>query len=267
VSAGDGALFDLVEGWFVPGPLTTGPWRPDAMHGGPPSALIGRAIEQALDDGEQVGRINIELERPVIVAPLRVDVARRQVSRRVAYLDVRLGTAEQTITTARAVVLRGEPVVGAELPHADPPPLAGPESTVQAPGGAHDSPTFYHRDAIEHRFESGGFEIPGSATAWMRLAVALVAGEDNGSLSGLLAVADFGSAIGQGALQPEMGVGLINVDVSVAMLRRPVGPWFRLATTDDVTSDGIGLAHTTLSDVTGPLGVATHSQLTYAYRR
>lgn len=261
------ALFELVDGWFVPGPLTTGPWRPDAMHGGPPSALIGRAIERALDDGEQAVRINIELERPVPLAPLRVDVARRQVSRRLAYFDVTLGTAEATITTTRVVVLRGEPIPGLRLPPTDPPRLAGAERTVRPPGGAHESPTFYHRDAIEHRFESGGFEIPGSATAWMRLTVPVVAGEDDGALSGLLAVADFGSAIGQGILEPGLGVGLINVDVSVALLRRPTGPWYRLATTDDVTVDGIGLAHTVLSDLDGPLGTATHCQLTYGYAR
>ena len=35
-------LVEEVDGWLVAGALTTGPWHADAMHGGPPSALIGR---------------------------------------------------------------------------------------------------------------------------------------------------------------------------------------------------------------------------------
>ena len=137
---------------------------------------------------------------------------------------------------------------------------------MQPPGGAHDSPVFFHRDAVEHRFESGGFEVPGPSTSWISLTAPLVEGEDVGPLTALLAVADFGSAIGQG-LDPGLGIGLINVDVSVALFRRPVGRWFRLAATDDVTAAGVGLAQTQLCDAAGRLGIATHSQLTQPFVR
>jgi hypothetical protein len=260
------ALFERADGWFFPSALTTGPWRADAMHGGPPSALIGRAIEHAVDHGEHVSRINIELERPVPLEPLQTVVVRRQISRRVAYLDIQLRTGDCAVTSARALLLRGEPILGGSRAVDEPPRLVGSEWAVRPPGAAHDAPVLYHRDAVEHRFVAGGFEVPGPSTAWIRLASAIVAGEEAGALSQLLAVADFGSAIAQG-LEPDLGVGLINVDVSVALARRPVGQWFLLSSTDVVTADGIGLAHTELSDLTGRLGIATHSQLTHGYPR
>jgi hypothetical protein len=73
-------------------------------------------------------------------------------------------------------------------------------------------------------------------------------------------VADFGSAIAQplGSGEP---VALINVDVSLALSRRPVGEWFRLDSIDLVGDGGVGLAITNLADRDGPLGVLHQSQL------
>ena len=54
-------------------PSTAGPWGPDSQHGGPPAALLGRAIEGLVPDGSRtVGRVTIELLGPVPVGPLRV---------------------------------------------------------------------------------------------------------------------------------------------------------------------------------------------------
>src|SRR6476620_4301391 len=57
-------------------PSTAGPWAPQAQHGGPPAALLGRAVE-ALGGGV-VGRFTMELHGPVPVARL---VARASVVR------------------------------------------------------------------------------------------------------------------------------------------------------------------------------------------
>ena len=41
------AFFELEGDRFGPTVLTRGPWRPEHQHGGPPSALVARAIELA----------------------------------------------------------------------------------------------------------------------------------------------------------------------------------------------------------------------------
>jgi hypothetical protein len=88
----------------------------------------------------------------------------------------------------------------------------------------------------------------------------LIAGEPLGAFAALLAAADFGSALCQ-TVAPGAGAGLINLDIDVTLLRAPVGPWFRLDAHGRVGAGGVGLAVTRLSDLDGPLGVVTQSQL------
>ena len=56
---------------YLSHPATAGPWGPDSQHGGPPAALLTRAVE-TLPRGERViGRFTMELLGPVPVAELR----------------------------------------------------------------------------------------------------------------------------------------------------------------------------------------------------
>src|SRR5512144_1091653 len=54
-------------------PTTASPWGPHAQHGGPPTALLARAI-QRLDGGAErvMGRLTVELLGPVPVGRLSV---------------------------------------------------------------------------------------------------------------------------------------------------------------------------------------------------
>ena len=260
------SLFVSEDGWFLPTPLTTGPWRPDAMHGGPPCALIARSIEQELADNELVGRINIDLESPVPLVPLAIGVSRNQISRRVAKLQVTLSTSDRQVASAQALLLRAEPFDLSEVTPEAAPALADSGLAVRGPDPFHDAPVVYHRDAVEHRFERGGFGRPGPTTLWVRLLCPLVAGEEAGGLAHLFAAADFGSAVSQ-SLPIDSPVALINVDVSVALARMPIGPWIRIESTWPMLNEaGLGLAVTRLADVDGHLGVGTHSQIAHSRR-
>ena len=79
-------------------------------------------------------------------------------------------------------------------------------------------------------------------------------------------MADFSSALSQSVV-PGSGTGMINVDVSVALTRAPLGPWFCLASRGDVGDSGIGLSVTKLFDQIGALGVVTTSQLAQKFAR
>jgi hypothetical protein len=142
--------------------------------------------------------------------------------------------------------------------------MAGPEFTIVPPAAGHDGPIVFHRDAVEHRFITGGFDVSGPATSWHRLKYPVMEGEVTSGLCYLLGVADFGSATSQPVL-PGAGMGLINVDVSVALGRMPVGPWIGLDAVCGVNEGGVGLAVTELRDVAGRVGVATQSQLAHSY--
>jgi len=260
-----GPLFTRADGTFVPSLSTTGPWRPDAMHGGPPGALIGVLIDEALEADEHVARINIDLERPVPLLPLSPSVTRRTVSRRVAKLDIVLHAGETVVVRAAVVLLRGDAVdVPADgLPHTVP----GEEARITwAEQAAHDGPLCYSRDSIEMRTVSGGFGKPLPTIAWIRHTSPVIAGEPTSGLADLLSIADFGSPFSQSA-GPALTVALINTDVSISLFRYPVGPWFLLNATRHISSEGIGLSVAEVSDVHGPLGTLTQSQLVQPWLR
>jgi hypothetical protein len=113
--------------------------------------------------------------------------------------------------------------------------------------------------AIEWRFAGGAFFDPGPAAAWMRMRVPLVEGEDISPLSRVLVVADSGNGI-SGVL-PLSEYLFINTDLTVHLLRMPVGEWVCLDATTRVEPHGIGLAESLLWDEVGRLGSGSQSLL------
>jgi len=119
----------------------------------------------------------------------------------------------------------------------------GPLPHTPADGTAHPRPQAWHGgylDAIEWRWIRGGLEQPGTGVVWMR-PPALVVGEPISAVQRLLACVD--SASGASAALDVREWGFLNTELSVHVLREPVGEWLCLD------------AETTLSD--GAVGVAT----------
>jgi hypothetical protein len=259
------ALFTIDGDQLVPSRLTTGPWRPDAQHGGPPSALLGRATEAELRDDEMVARISVELVKPVPLEPVRVTAERLAVSRRVTHVDAHIRSGGTTVARSTSVVLRtGELPEPRWRPQPDPAwSVAPPEAIVRPPGFGVAEATTFHQDAVEHRVTSGGFGEAGPATSWVRMLYPVVEGEPTSPLCTVLAAADFGSGISSVFWQTD-GTGLINADLTLALTRPPVGEWVRLQSQTTV-GPGIGLAVTQLGDHLGPIGVGTQSLLGIRY--
>ena len=64
------AMFERNGMRVHPGPLCTGPWDPNSMHGGPPTVLAGRYLaEHGAGDAFHLARLTVELVRPVPLAP------------------------------------------------------------------------------------------------------------------------------------------------------------------------------------------------------
>jgi hypothetical protein len=260
----DESLYHRDGEWYVPSLLTTGPWRPDAMHGGAPSALVGALVTAAVAEGEQVARVQIDLERPVPLEPLIGLVRKRQVSRRVSHLKIELSTeATGRAVSARALLTRRESIATVDQEWS--PPQAPDHFAPMEWGRLYSSagPIFV-RDAVEHRIVRGGYGVPVSSAAWLRLKVPVIDGTDSCGLSQLLAVGDFGSPLSQ-TNSLGSGLALINLDVNATVFRQPIGPWFLLDSTGHVGPEGIGLAVTDVSDLSGPVGVITQSQVVKRY--
>lgn len=258
------SLYQRDGDWFVPSILTTGPWRADAMHGGAPSALIGALVTGAMGENEQVARVQIDLERPVPLEPLVGLVRRRQVSRRVAHLEMELSTTAGRAVSARALLTRWESISIDSDEWSPPQP---PDHLVSMDWNhlySSDSGPIFVRDAVEHRLIRGGYGVPVSSAAWLRLKVPVIDGTEPCGLSQLLGVADFGSPLSQ-TTSIGAGLALINIDVNATLFRRPTGPWFLLDATGQVGEGGLGLAVTDVSDLEGRIGVITQSQVVQRY--
>ncbi len=195
--------------------------------------------------------------------PLTVDVARRDVSRRVSHVDVEVSAAHDAsrLLSARALVLRREPLPEprwtAVEAAADPAEAQPVQMGSWASGGV---PTTYHQHAVEHRPVWPTTWGHGPMECWIRLRVPLIGGESTPPLCRLLAAADFGSGISS-IFDMEDGVGLINADLSLAIRREPIGEWVRVTAETNLEADGSALCTAVLADEQGRLGLSTQSLL------
>jgi len=257
------ALFIPEGERFIPTELSRGPWTDDAQHGGPPAALLARAVER-VDGGDamQVTRLTVELLRPVPLTPLVVTTRMARPGRKVQLVEATLRAGE--VEVARAIALRIRRIALVLPPdvvgdRALPP---GPEhgTARQPPVGEAGGLPAFHRDAVEHRFVASSFDRPGPATDWIRLRVPLVAGEPTSPLARVVAVADFGNGISW-VLSRAAGYRFINPDLTVYLHRLPAGDWVCLEAVTAVEPHGIGFAESRLWDQRGPLGRALQSLL------
>jgi hypothetical protein len=237
------------DGRFVATELTRGPWDPGTQHAGPPSALLGRAVElcQPRDD-MQVARVTVEILQPVPIAPLHVSAEVIRPGRRVELVGASLSSGGKEVMRATAWRIRTAPVEAVPDHAVTPPP---PEEGHGLPFFPSGYDVGYH-SAMEWRFVAGGFLELGPATAWLRMRQPLIAGEDPSPLVRVLAAADSGNGV-SAALDFRRWV-FINADLSVYLARLPVGEWVCLDARTVVEPHGVGLATSTIHDRTGPIG-------------
>jgi hypothetical protein len=236
-------------------PHTTGPWDASAQHGGPPSALLGRAMQRCAPREDMViARFTCEILRAIPVAEMHVHARVARPGRSVELLEATLTAAGREVAKATAWrVLRAQgPAVPSRLP--TPPPLPGQAETMPMEGWVDG-----YLSAIEWRPARGSFGAPGPATVWSRLRYPLVPGEEPSPLERVLATADSGSGV---SWQLDIAHWhAINPELTIHLHREAAGEWICLDSQTAITPGGAGLATTFLSDAEGPVGVGTQSLL------
>src|SRR5581483_1977802 len=246
---------------FVPTPLCRGPWSPDAQHGGPPAALLARALERFENaDGAAVVRLTVELLRPVPLAPLAIVTRLARPGHKVQLVEASLRAGDIEVVRATALRIRRASTPVPPDVAARPAPPPGPDAGRVAPppwDGLVVRPAF-HSDAVEHRFVAGSLATPGPATDWIRLRVPVVAGEPTSPLARVAAVADFGNGVSW-VLERKDGWSFINPDLTVYVHRPPAGEWVCLEAATWVDDQGLGVAESRLWDERGPIGRAVQA--------
>ncbi|MGW7486644.1 thioesterase family protein [Streptomyces sp. NPDC054786] len=241
----------LGNGRYESSPATAGPWSPKAQHAGPPSALLGRALERhAARQGFRIARITLELPRPVPVDDLQVEVRTVHSGGRTELVEGELTANGKPVMLARAWRVAASPADTPQLrPEADPPPLPRSQAPQTMTGAHMDG----YIAAMEWRFEQGkGFDTPGPGTVWARQRIPLVADEPDTPLTRALTLADSSWAVAFELDHHQQFV--INTDVTVSLHREPVGEWLCMRSSTAASPHGSGLALGQFDDAAGDCG-------------
>jgi Thioesterase-like superfamily len=234
---------------------TTGPWDPAAQHGGPPSALLGRAMQQCEPRADMiVARFTSEILGAVPVGEMEVRARVARPGRSVELVEATASAGGRDVIKASAwrVLRTTSDSIPADQP--EPPALPPAATDLSVPGWVDG-----YLSAIEWRMVRGGFGQPGPAIAWSRMRYPLVPDEEPSSLERVLAVADSGN--GLSGMLDITGWYYINPELTVHLHREAAGEWICIDAQTTVSAQGAGLATTTLYDGHGTIGVGAQSLL------
>jgi hypothetical protein len=222
---------------------TVGPWAPTDQHAGPPSALLVRALEGVLPAGDGwLARVSVDLLSALPVGDLTVSASVLRPGRSVQLAVATLTAGGRDVARASGWWHRfgDTAAVAGSAPAPSLPSLPDPVDE-RWPGG--------YLQAMEWRRVKGDFTEPGPAVIWSRMRMPLVEGEEPSPTQRLFVTADSGN--GASSALPLESWLFGNTELTVHLLRPPVGEWFCLDAVTTIGPTGGGYATTTLSDRTG----------------
>jgi Thioesterase-like superfamily len=267
---------------YVATEATSGPWSPDAQHGGPPSALAARALElHQADERQRLARVSIDILRPVPVGKVSIRTRMVRPGRRVSLLESVMESDGQEVLLARGwrierragdvpevtdgVAVRLVPPKGRDMPPIFSSSKRGYLATIEWRFLSDDEPwpTQAAEPAPHDSLGAPGTGKPDLVgplrAAWTRPTLPLLPGEQGSAMSRVLLVADSGSGVGA-ALPPTEFI-FINVDLTVVLYRDPESEWLLLEPVTTIGSDGTGMTTTRLSDPRGTCGTGAQTLL------
>lgn len=242
------------DDWFANG-IARGPWSPDAQHGGAPCGLAAHLAELHFGEGWQMSRLTVDLLRPVPLGRLqaRVDTTEGRSTARAhisLYADDR-EAVRATVLLQRTGCIELDPQI--TIP--EPAPFPGPDACSESMSfnsARQSTLPQYHGAAIASRVARGDRSQPGPLAAWMKLKLPFIDGVANSPAVRVAAVADFGSGLSW--VLPFDRFLFSNADVSISLLRAPVGEWIGVDAVSRFADCGTGSAVSNLYDEKGYIG-------------
>lgn len=229
-----------------------GAWADEHQHMAPVSGLLVRAIEECAPREDLIlSRVAFDILGVIPGGEVQVDARVIRPGRTIELVEAEMSAAGQVVVRATAWRLAAadtSALAGGALD-----PLPGPEQGMPWIGSAVWRGGFIK--SLEFRVLAGW--QPGRGRAWIRTDVELVAGERSSPLARFIGLIDTANGI---AVRADPATLLFpNTDLTVHLVRRPVGQWIGLDTTVTFGPDGVGLTASVLHDIAGPLGRAAQT--------
>jgi hypothetical protein len=249
----DGAL-------LVPTIYTQGPWNPEAQHGGPVCAALTWLLESVPTlVPMQVSRFTFDLFRAAPLTPLATSTRVVREGKRLQLVEAMLYDGDTPIARGAAMRLREADLAEVADHPQRPRHMVGPPSgngaTLRADIAARIG--FLRGIEVERIAGTPGGGPP--STTWYRSRVPVVDGEVMSPLQRLSLFSDFTSA--SALYLDHASYSAINPDVTVQVLRPPVGEWICVDGSTEAGGNGIGHSRASLYDTTGFVASASTSQL------
>ncbi len=251
------SAFSLLDsGAFRASSLTRGLWNPDHQHAGPPIALVCRAVEIAAKERglTHVARITANLIRPLPIGDLTVAVATDYAGRNVGHFAAQLMAGGKEVARFTALVHREQDLQVPEGLPGHPLPMA-PAAVEDSHAATFpfEEERLGYSDLVEVRVARGRF-FHGPCAVWFRMRYPLLGDEVPSVYQRVAVIAD--SCNGISAVLDLKRYSFVNSDLTINLLRRPIGEWICLDARTYLGPSACGHAEATLYDNHGLIGRA-----------
>jgi hypothetical protein len=238
---------------FASTTATASPWDAALQHGGPPSALLARAVERCSPRPDMlVAKITIDFLGALPQGRLTTRASVIRPGKRIELVEATLSANDRPLATARAWRIRTSSSPTSLTDARMPVPLPPPQPQRYLTGV---DPEWGYGRAIEWRSVDGSFESLGPAQVWARPLLPLVLGEEPTGLQRTLLVTD--SINGLSAELDLREWLFVPTSLTVTMDRHLETDWLLMDARTTIGSNGIGTTNAQLCDEGGPFGVAT----------
>jgi len=249
------SMFVLQDGLYLPTDRSRGPWDPAFLHGGAAAALLVHGVEaERKDPAMVISKIAIDLMRPVPAAPLALSAQVVRDGKRVRYVDVTLRSMDQLIARAAAVMLRPSALYAGQEAAPAQAVIKGWETLPLRPWMDRPDERKLFHTGLEIRLLREPYTGEPSLV-WARVPYDFLPGRPLTPTVHAAALSDLTNGIGMmsvpGALRP-----FINPEITLYLVREPVGGWFCLEGVGRAEHAGLATSNVNFHDAGGLVGHA-----------
>lgn len=233
---------------------TSSPWDTSLQHGGPPAALLARAIERCdPQESMPIARITVDMLGGIPQGRVRTQARIVRPGRRIELIEAEMTVDGTPVVRASAWRIRQTEDSTAQYDRSEPLPPIPQEVPLTFFDEVPDD--WGYGRAVDWRFATGGFRQASEAQVWTRVRIPLVAGEESTPEQRLLVVAD--ATNGLTAQLPISQWWFIPPTLNVTMQRAPESEWMLIDARSTIGPHGTGMAQSRMSDEKGLLALVT----------